>query len=223
MAVDVAQPLLRDPVEGQLDRPRQAPDRLVNRQLDRDAAAPGEAVDKPLQRGGQPELVEQGRVQQVRLRAQVAQGLLAQRPRLGQELAPPPIEAGRLRGEAGQEQALGEEVLGGHVVQLARDAPPLLVLDLEEPRAQLPQQRLRALALAEVDHEGDAAVVVAGEDRPAAEDRHPPPVVAQVVLLVRRPGPMLGRLGQRLRVAVAVLRRGALVPPQQPPPRAPPG
>ena len=155
----VRQRLLRDPEQHRVEQLRQFARLAGHAHRDRHRAALVELARQVLERGRQPQGVEQGRPQPVREPADLGQAGIEALQRAGQQ-----------RGRAGLlrrfDQQLGRhQRLADAVVQLAREVGPLFLLrahDLVRQRAQL---GLGLAVLAEVERQR------AGADQRHAEER----------------------------------------------------
>ena len=144
VAVRVAESLLGDPEEGRLGVAGQPAIGQLGRHIDgdREAGAPREPLRVPAQRRRQPHLIEQRRMEEIGERPDLALTLLDEGHRLLDGVIRVIREARRDRTNARGGEARADEDLRRAVVQLARDAPPLVVLQRQQPGAEAAKRRL---------------------------------------------------------------------------------
>ena len=130
---DVAQRFLHDAVDADLDLRRQPRVHRL-RQLRADAGAMRKIPKVGRERRGQPEIVEHGRVQQLRHVADAAQRGLADVARFLERGSDARVDVGAKRDA--DVHLDGGQRLADLVVQLARQRAALLFLDVDEPRGQ---------------------------------------------------------------------------------------
>ena len=131
VAVDVLKPLLDDPKQRDFDRMGKSRQVLRKIQFERNAGCFGVAVGQGAERGGQPKLVEQGRVEQIRQVADLPDAAIGEGDALLDGLSNRRVNRAGCENH-GQTDAQRAEVLAGGVVQLAGDPSLLLILHLDQ-------------------------------------------------------------------------------------------
>src|SRR5262249_17417994 len=115
------------------------------------------------------------------------------------------------------------EIVNPRVSQSAQYFPAASVIQFEErhrhrledmliARLALPERSFGALALRQIEHEGNALVLVALKHRGANEDGDTTAVLAEILLLERLNGPDRSQFCQRAHVALVPFRRAELRP-----------
>lgn len=138
MAVNVGEAFLHDAENRGLRFSWQAPEILGEVEIDSDFAAQRETIHIPAKSRGESRLVEQRRVQQVGNRAHFGGHFMDQIFAVGQRIC----RFGQALDIAAYGRKIhiqGRQHLSHTVVQFARDAAPLIVLQLEETSRQAAQ------------------------------------------------------------------------------------
>jgi len=157
VALDVGKTFLGDAEEGGFDHLREAAIAWRKFKRDFDAAALTKAVDVFLEGGDQTKVVEQGRMEQIRKRADLT-GHLLEKPTGFVESALGSVTEG-LTGLAnlGKAEIDRKNGLGHAVVEFAADAAALFVLELKEFGGKLVNGPLSVLHFGDVGKGGDNA------------------------------------------------------------------
>ena len=143
MAVNIRQAFLQHAEQRQFHVTRQARKILRYFTVHLNPAALRKSLHVPSRRHSQSRLVQQRRMQQIRNSARLRHRLLQVRPRAVQQLVRAIRAAAACHGI--QAHLRRRQILPQAVVQFSRKLSPLLVLQVQQPRAQLPR-RLLALA-----------------------------------------------------------------------------
>jgi hypothetical protein len=115
MTMDIREAFLHDTEEGDLDRPRQAPD-IVKGHDDVNAASAGETLREQADGRYQTGFIEQRRVQQVRVHPHLPAALICQGSTFGEYLGASSVEDRRVLFEESEIHAQHRQILRDRVV-----------------------------------------------------------------------------------------------------------
>src|SRR5208282_2972651 len=165
MPLNVGQAFLDDPEEGRLSFLGQPAKSGRNSHLHPDAAPLAESLSVFLYCGGQSQLIEQRRMQQVRECADLAGHVLEHVAGVAQYLMASVVERRTALRHLGEAQIDRQHALRQAVVEVASPPAPLFVLKLELACGKLPQRLLRFLLIGDVGerHDNRRELAIGGE------------------------------------------------------------